>query len=329
MNQSSLYYAAIDLGSNSCRLLIMKEVDAELKIIDAFSRVVRLSEGLSKTGLICDEAWERTISVLNHCARKLSHYQNIQLRCVATEACRQATNAQAFLEDVRAQTGFEFSVISQEEEAALAVKGIGGLLDPSYPYALVFDVGGASTEVVLLKQNKHDKKAIEIVDWLSLPLGVVSIAETACPENATSYLRITASIRDALEKFGEPHNLNKLIHQGSVQLVGSSGTATTAAALHLGLRYYARNRVDGVVLSFNEVENVIKDLQMMSIDQRNRHPCIGPERSDLVLAGMAVFEGLASAWPVGSVTVADRGVRDGIVYQLYEDAVTQPLPSVA
>ena len=323
MNQPSLHYAAIDLGSNSCRLLIMKEVDGELKIVDAFSRVVRLSEGLTKTGLISDAAWERTISVLNHCARKLSLYQGVQLRCVATEACRQATNAPAFLEDVRAQTGFEFTVISQEEEAALAVKGIGGLLDSNYPYALVFDVGGASTEVVLLKQNKSDKKAIEIVDWLSLPLGVVSIAETACPENATSYLRITASIRDALENFGEPHN------QGLVQLVGSSGTATTAAALHLGLRYYARNRVDGVVLSFNEVENVIKDLQMMSIEQRNRHPCIGPERSDLVLAGMAVFEGLASAWPVGSVTVADRGVRDGIVYQLYEDAANQPLSSVA
>lgn len=307
----------------------MKEIDGELKIVDAFSRVVRLSEGLTKTGLICDAAWERTISVLNHCARKLSHYRGVQLRCVATEACRQATNAPAFLQDVRAQTGFEFTVISQEEEASLAVKGIGGLLDSNYPYALVFDVGGASTEVVLLKQNKNDQKAIEIVDWLSLPLGVVSIAETACPENATSYLRITASIRDALEKFGEPHNLNKLIHQGLVQLVGSSGTATTAAALHLGLRYYARNRVDGVVLSFNEVENVIKDLQMMSIEQRNRHPCIGPERSDLVLAGMAVFEGLASAWAVGSVTVADRGVRDGIVYQLYEDAAIQNLSSVA
>ncbi|MFO0374896.1 MAG: Ppx/GppA family phosphatase [Alphaproteobacteria bacterium] len=327
VGQSSAHFAAIDLGSNSCRLLVMQETPEGLRVVDAFSRVVRLSEGLTHTGELCDKACLRALEVLEDCARKLSIYTNVTLRCVATEACRKASNAKEFLEKVKTRVGFDFVVISQEEEATLAVKGIAGLLDPTFPYALVFDVGGASTEVVLVKQNIQPSQA-RILDWISLPLGVVSIAEAASPENATSYLRITQQIKRVLQTFGEPHNLDLLIQKGLVQLVGSSGTATTAAALHLGLRYYARHRVDGVVLSFTEVENVIKSLQMMSIDERNRHPCIGPERSDLVLAGMAVFEGLASAWPVGQVTVADRGVRDGIVHQLYETKYAKVRPSI-
>lgn len=323
------HFAAIDLGSNSCRLLVMKETPQGLALEEAFSRVVRLSEGLSESDELCENAQERALAALKQCAKKLEKYQNITLRCVATEACRRAVNAPSFLKHVRQTLGFDFKVLSQKEEASFAVKGISGLLDPSYPYALVFDVGGASTEVVLLAQDPGHPQGVRIIDWISLPLGVVSIAETGHPECAKSYLQVAASIRDTLRQFSAPHNLDVLIAQNKVQLVGSSGTATTAAALHLGLRYYARHRVDGIVLTFDQIEQVIKDLQMMSNHERSLHPCIGSERSDLVLAGMAVFEGLASAWPVGLLTVADRGVRDGVVFQLYEDTKNMDLASVA
>ena len=307
----------------------MKETPDGLALEEAYSRVVRLSEGLSESDFLCDNAQERTLVALRQCAKKLEKYQNVTLRCVATEACRKAINASQFLKNVKQTLGFDFKVLSQKEEASLAVKGISGLLDPTYPYALVFDVGGASTEVVLLAQEENHPESTRIVDWISLPLGVVSIAETSHPECAKNYLEIAASISKRLQAFSAPHNIDALIAQNKVQLVGSSGTATTAAALHLGLRYYARHRVDGIVLTFDQIEQVIKDLQMMSNRERSLHPCIGSERSDLVLAGMAVFEGLASAWPVGLLTVADRGVRDGVVFQLYEDTKNMDFASVA
>lgn len=323
--QPDPYFAAIDLGSNSCRLLVCAPATQGLKVVEAYSRVVRLSEGVSLTGLMTDDAMDRVMVVLEQSAKKLKRFSPCYLDCVATEACRSAQNTSAFLERIKQKTQFDFRVISQEEEARLTVKGIASLLDPSYPYALVFDVGGGSTEVVFLRQRSNQPP--EVIDWMSLPIGVVSITEIEKPNCATSYLRVVSSLKKALLKFGAPHTIKDLISRDQIQLIGSSGTATTAAALHLDLHYYDRQRIDGQVLTFAEVERVIKRIQMMSPHERVQHPCIGPERADLVLGGMAIFEGLAKAWPIGRVTVADRGVRDGLIQKMYQDYLKKIPPN--
>ena len=317
MQKKLPYFAAIDLGSNSCRLLVCSAKKGKLETVEAFSRIVRLSEGLSKTQHISEKAMERVLLVLEQTAKRLRRFAPIQLECVATEACRKAKNVDVFLARVQDHTDFNFRIISEKEEAHLTLQGISPLLDSSYPYAIVFDVGGGSTEVVFLHQNHQNPP--EVIDWISLPVGVVSISEIETPTFASSYLRVVSSIKKTLLKFGAPHNLSKLLENQQVQLIGSSGTATTAAALHLDLHYYDRNRIDGQVLTFENVRNVIKDIQMMSLKERTQHPCIGPDRADLVLGGMAIFEGLANAWPVGKITVADRGVRDGLIQKIYND----------
>lgn len=322
------YYAAIDLGSNSCRLLIMQATSQGLKHSESYTRILRLSEGLTNVGYISENAIQRALITLQYSARRLKNYPTVKLRCVATEVCRQASNADDLLLRIRRDTGLEFTTISEQEEARLTALGIAPLLDYKTPYAIVFDVGGGSTEIVLLKLDAG--QAPRMLDWMSLPVGVVSIAESQNPENARNYVRLTAMIHHKLENFGEKYNVRDLIAQDKVQLIGSSGTATTAAALHLGLRYYDREKIDGLQMNFTDVENVIKNLQMMSAEERGQHPCIGPERSDLVLGGMAIFEGLSAAWPVGSVKVAVRGVRDGIINELYQrDLAGNMEPSVA
>lgn len=315
MSNPSPCYAAIDLGSNSCRLLIGEKNGITFHTIDAYSRVTRLSEGVATTGYITQDAQTRTLLTLKQALRRLENYKPHSIRCVATEVCRRAKNAPDFLKKVREETGLDFSVISEEQEASLAVLGLTPLLNPAFPYAIIFDVGGASSEIVLVK-NLGPNIQPEILDWISIPMGVVSVLETHNPEHCKNYFAIVEYIKEKLIRFGEAHDINTLISEQKVQLIGASGTATTAASIHLGLRYYDRDRIDGLEMSFDDVDSVIKKLQMMSITERSMHPCIGVERADLVLGGMAIFEGLSSAWPVGHITVADRGVRDGIMTQM-------------
>lgn len=314
MSPETIYYAAIDLGSNSCRLLVVGKNEQGLQTVDAYSRITRLSEGIVSTGCISEMSQERTLVTLKHMIKRLES-KRYTICCVATEACRRARNTNAFLKRIYDETGLTFTVISPEREAQLAVMGLLPLFDEKYPYALTFDVGGGSTEAVLIKKATSFEGP-QIMDWISIPLGVVSVLETHNPEISANYLRITEHVRQQFMTFGQPHGLRDLIEKDQIQVIGASGTATTAASIHLGLRYYSRDRIDGYVMTFEDVENVIKKLQMMSIDERARHPCIGPERADLVLGGMAIFEGLYHALPIHSITVADRGVRDGLIAEM-------------
>lgn len=321
LSQVPEYYAAIDLGSNSCRLLVTQAVDDKLVYADSYSRIIRLGEGMVQSNLIHAGAMKRALVTLKKSAQRLENYPGVNLRCVATEVCRRATNTDIFFKEIFQETGLSFDVISEEEEARLTARGIANLRDPAKPYTVVLDIGGGSTEIVLLETRAAD---VRIVDWMSIPVGVVSLAESDNLESAQSYYRVIKGIREKLEDFGEPHKMRELIEHKQVQLIGSSGTATTAAAFHLGLRFYDRRKIDGLVLTFEQVQNVVKSLQMMSREERALHPCIGKERSDLVLGGMAIFEGLSAAWPIGTVCVADRGVRDGLVQDLYEETYQRP-----
>ncbi len=308
-------YGALDLGTNNCRLLIARPAETGFVVIDAFSRVVRLGEGLATSGKISETAIDRAIGALAVCAEKLCRRRVTLARSVATEACRRAVNGRHFVERVRRETGIVLEIISPEEEARLAMLGCHRLLEPGEGPALIFDIGGGSTELVLIDT---DGDAPRIKCWWSAPWGVVSLTESesrdlACPdERLAAYGRMKERVRHAFRRFSEllPKNRH------DIRLMGTSGTVTTLASVHLALPSYDRKQVDGLMMPSEAMRRVSSMLSGMSHAERAQLPCIGPERADLVVAGCAILEAIMDMWPATTLGVADRGIREGILRSL-------------
>ncbi|MEO1046571.1 MAG: Ppx/GppA phosphatase family protein [Pseudomonadota bacterium] len=309
-------YAAIDLGTNNCRLLIAKPAGDSFVVVDAFSRVVRLGEGLATNGRLSQQAMDRAVAALSVCADKLKRRNVCLARSVATEACRRAGNGEEFIERVRRETGIMLDIISAEEEARLAVLGCHILLEPGQGPALIFDIGGGSTELVLIDT---DGNAPEIRDWVSVPWGVVSLTESVRIDSCSEASRIagySAMRTRALESFSEfaerlPHNAGD-----SYRMLGTSGTVTTLASLHLKLPCYNRAAIDGLIVPAESMREISQRLGAMHVDERRDVPCIGHERADLVIAGCAILEAILDIWPAERLGVADRGIREGILRAL-------------
>lgn len=310
-------YAAIDLGTNNCRLLIARPNDENFVVIDAFSRVVRLGEGLAQTGRLSDRAMDRALGALKVCADKLRR-RNVHLaRSVATEACRRASNGEAFIERVREETGIVLDIISAQEEARLAVLGCHILLEDGIGPAIIFDIGGGSTELVLIEPGAPVPR---IIDWQSVPWGVVSLSETVGeePEDDSAgrlarYAKMKQLVRNSFAEFAE----RIAAHQSSEQrLLGTSGTVTTLASVHLGLPQYDRKAVDGLIVPADSMRGISQQLSGMSPQERSQLDCIGADRADLVVAGCAILEAILEIWPADRLGVADRGIREGILRSL-------------
>lgn len=303
-------YAALDLGTNNCRLLIARPHGAGFAVVDAFSRIVRLGEGLATSGQLSDAAMERTIAALRICADKLRRRNVALARSVATEACRRAGNGNAFIRRVYAETGIALDVISAEEEARLAVLGCHALLEPGEGPALVFDIGGGSTELVRVDARA---RAPRILDWHSAPWGVVSLTEAMHrAEGADAYAAMRARVRESFAPFAERVGRPA----GTLRLLGTSGTVTTLASVHLGLESYDRAMIDGLIVPAAAMREVSARLAAMSLRERAKVPCIGPERADLVVAGCAILETIMDLWPAERLGIADRGIREGILRRL-------------
>ncbi len=312
-------YAAIDLGTNNCRMLIARPDVAGFRVVDAFSRIVRLGEGLGGAGALSEAAMARTISALHICARKMRRKDVARARSIATEACRQAVNCDEFLDRVAAETGITFEVISRREEAALALSGCVPLLDDDARRALVFDIGGGSTELVWLRCD--GVMANEIIGWTSLPCGVVSLSERYGGDRVTAdaYAAMVDDAGRLLAPFNTAHGVTGEVAAGDVQLIGTSGTVTTIAGVLLDLQRYDRDLIDGIRLDFDDIRRVTDDLLDLDLAARAAIPSIGPERADLVIAGSAILEAIERAWPVGHLTVADRGLREGMLVELMRE----------
>jgi exopolyphosphatase/guanosine-5'-triphosphate,3'-diphosphate pyrophosphatase len=300
------------------------------KVIDAFSRVTRLGEGLTSTGELSEQAMERTLEALKACVDKMIRNQVTRVRLVATEACRQAANCTDFTARVAAETGLLLDIISPYEEARLALAGCATLLNPLQPWALVFDIGGGSTEMVWVRTSALGQ---EVKGVQSIPAGVVTLAEQYADElaSAAGYDKVVADLTMALRPFEDRHAIAGQLAAGTVQMLGTSGTVTTLAALHLGLTRYDRSLIDGVWLDFADISRVTKSLIEMSPAERAAHPCIGTERADLVIAGCAILEAVCRLWPLGRLRVADRGVREGVLMSLMHEDVDEDedTPSLA
>lgn len=311
-------YAALDLGTNNCRLLVARATRRGFHVIDAFSRIVRLGEGIGASRRISELAMDRTVEALGICARKIHRHHVTRARLVATEACRQAENCAEFLERVKRETGLTLEIISTDEEARLAVSGCLPLVSRRAGMALVFDIGGGSTELIQLDRRSRPSR----LSTLSLPLGVVTLAERHGGDRISLevYEQMIAEVARELRAFEAYGELETAISRGEVQMIGTSGTVTTLAGIHLGLARYDRNRVDGVWLSFENALGVAASLRDMGFDERAAQPCVGPERADLVVAGCAILEAICRAWPVGDLRVADRGIREGLLQGLMRGA---------
>lgn len=316
-NRGQTVYAALDLGTNNCRLLVATPSRDGFKVIDSFSRITRLGEGLHASGMLSELAIERTISALRVCSNKVRRHRGLRARFVATEACRGASNCSRFVEEVAYETGITLEIITAREEAQLAARGCGPLLVPERRYALIFDIGGGSTEVTWLKVAE-DGTTGEPIGSMSMPWGVVRLAEEygSGAANPEMFEVMVATIRDLLQWFERRHNISTHLRDGRVQMIGTSGTVTTIAGAHLNLERYQRDKVDGRLMQFDEIRAIVDRFAAMTVSDLAAHPCIGPERADLVLPGCAIMEAILREWPVGRLRVADRGLREGILFNL-------------
>lgn len=313
---SAPVYAAVDLGTNNCRMLIARPEGDGFRVIDSYSRITRLGEGLTATGALSHQAQERTIEALKRCADKMDRRGVTMSRNVATEACRRAVNGPEFVARVQEETGMMLECITADEEARLALAGCASLLTRDFPHALVFDIGGGSTEFLWVKLGDSPFPCVE--GFMTLPLGVVTVAEDCGGGDLCNrtYENVVEHVSTLLRPFEELHGVGETIAQGRAQMLGTSGTVTTLGGLHLDLPRYDRSAVDGLIIGFEQIFSLSRDLADMSHRQRVDTPCIGPQRADLVLAGCAILEAICRTWPMGRLTVADRGLREGMLMDL-------------
>lgn len=319
-------YAALDLGTNNCRLLVATPKDRGFRVIDAFSRIVRLGEGLHATGRLSDDAMDRAVEALTMCADKLIATRADRMRLVATEACRQAVNGTDFLARVKKETGLSLEIVCRETEARLAASGCRSLIHPRARGAILFDIGGGSSEIAWI--GRDDRKSgsgkrprgFRLKHSISIPTGVVTLAERHSCDHITPevFEEMAVEAGQLLDKNPGSTGITDALAEGSFHMLGTSGTVTTLAGIHLDLPRYDRRRIDGMWMKARDIENMTRRIVEMSKTERLENPCIGRDRADLVLAGCAILRAIRKKWPCQSLRVADRGLREGILVELMD-----------
>lgn len=328
-------YGAIDLGTNNCRLMIATPTANGFRVVDSFSRIVRLGEGLQSTGRLSPAAMDRTVEALHICASRMGRRRLRRYRAVATEACRRAINGADFIRRVRQETGLDITVISPREEAELAMESCAPLLhddrlSPSRTRAVLFDIGGGSTEIAWVRMDRRARRQ-ELGGYLSLPAGVITLAEQFGESAFTDsgYRQMVDLVTRQLRTFENVHCIGREISRGTVSLMGTSGTVTTLASIALSLSRYSRMAVDGTILLSGPALDAIRTLAALGPSGLRQHPCVGPDRAVYVMPGCAIFEAIHAIWPVPEIVVADRGLRDGMLLRMIHDSTAMPVPSLA
>lgn len=318
-------FAALDLGTNNCRLLVGTPAGDGFRVLDSFSRIVRLGEGLHHTGRLSQDAMDRAMAALHGCAARLARRPVRAVRAIATEACRRASNGGEFLARVRAETGLPIEAISTREEAELALESCSPLLHGGGRRALLFDIGGGSTELAWVRMSGEGRP--DLIGYISLPVGVVTLAERFdCRGDGTAeFAAMREDIVARLRPFEQIHCIGHEILQGGVRLLGTSGTVTTLASIVLDLPHYSRRAVDGAVLSRDAAGRAVEHLRALGPSGLAAHPCVGPERAEFVLPGCAIFAAIHQLWPAPEIVVADRGLREGMLLRLIRGARRSPV----
>ncbi len=314
-------YAALDLGTNNCRLLIARPTGESFRVIDAFSRIIRLGEGVSATGRICGPAIDRAVEALGICRDKMRNRGVTRARLIATEACRAAENGNEFRARIAEEVGLELEIIDRETEATLAATGCTPLVDPQAEGVILFDIGGGSSEIVRLGRCEPARRGPplpQIKAWASLPVGVVTLAERYGGHAVTPeiYEAMIQEVKVFVDRFVAEQGSDRI---DRIHMLGTSGTVTTIAGVYLELKRYERRRVDGCWMDNMQVTRVVERLLTMSYEARVANPCIGAERADLVLAGCAILDAIRRVFPCLRLRVADRGLREGMLVQMMRE----------
>src|SRR3954462_15019082 len=313
-------YGALDLGTNNCRLLIATPQAGGFRVVEAYSRIVRLGEGLAAPGRLSEPAMERALAALKVSAEKLRRRRVVRLRAIATQACRMAENGPAFLDRVFDETGLRLQIIPPQEEARLSVAGCLNLIDRTADAALVVDVGGGSTELSWVDLKGAPPSGMPpLRAWLSVPIGGVTLAERF-PEGEMAtevwFRAMVDTVKTEIAAFKRADGLREVFDADRAHLIGTSGAITSLAGLHLELPRYDRNQVDGIWMTRDDCDAAAGRLLSLNARERADQPCIGPDRADLVLAGGAILQAVQELWPCSRVRVADRGLREGILLSL-------------
>lgn len=322
-------YAAIDLGTNNCRMLVGVPSGGGFHVLDSFSRVVRLGEGLYRTGTLSESAMDRAIDALTICAERLHRWQVSDIRAIATEACRQAENGASFMVRARAATGLPIETITPREEVGLAMESCASLITQAERRALLFDIGGGSTEMAWIRvpgNSQADHALPQLIGYHTIPVGVVTLAERCAGwcESETGFAAVVDEIKTLLHPFEQTHRIIQEIRHGGVRLIGTSGTVTTVAGIALNLDRYRRGAIDGAVLTREQITTGLATIRALGRAGLAEHPCIGPDRTDFVLPGCAIFAAIESMWPTPDLAVADRGLREGMLMRLIRNARSRP-----
>ncbi|MDJ0684809.1 MAG: Ppx/GppA phosphatase family protein [Alphaproteobacteria bacterium] len=343
-SETRAVYAAIDLGTSSCRLLVARPhpphrpapPQSNFQVVASYARNVRLGEGVGENGALSDAAMARAMEALRHIDGKMRQNSVTRLRGVATAACRRASNSLDFLDTVRDAFGFKLDIIDPQEEARLALHGCLPLMDEGRPYGLVFDIGGGSTQIIWMKRNAEGgpgagsgtkQPDVSVLATHSVPDGVVSLTERYGAKLADPHVydRCVAELADSIGRFCKAHGVKEAVEAGQVQMIGASGTVTTLAGIEMGLRRYIRSEVDGATLSFQRVQRLTGFLRDLGRADLAAQPCIGEDRAELMRAGCAILDALCACWPVGRLRVADRGLREGILLDMMREDGVLPL----
>ena len=338
-------YAALDLGTNSCRMLIAQPKGSQFLVVDSFSKTVQLGVGLEASGRLSRASMSRTIQALRICQQKIERHQVTRMRLVATEACRRARNAKDFIKQVRRETGLQLEIIAPEEEARLAVISCAPLVAATTEQLLVVDIGGGSTELVWIDLSKVDPKErsraimrmhagfkggseANVVDWISVPLGVATLKDQFqdVEDDGARFALMSWFFEENLASFSPYYA--QAAREG-FQIIGTSGTVTTVAASFLGLRRYDRAKVDGLLMTSAQIDHVIRDYLALGPDGRKNDPRIGRDRHTLIMSGAAILQALMRIWPTDRLSVADRGLREGLLYaQMSADGILEDGPDL-
>ena len=339
-------YAALDLGTNSCRMLIAQPMGSRLNIVDSFSKTVQLGVGLEASGRLSRSSMTRTIQALRICANKLDKHSVRRMRLVATEACRRARNARDFIRQVRRETGLQLEIIAPEEEARLAVISCAPLVNTTTEQLLVVDIGGGSTELVWIDlsavppserpraimrlhmgfDSQGEGAVARVVDWISVPLGVATLKDQFADvdDDAARFALMSWFFEENLASFSPANAENR---RAGFQIIGTSGTVTTVAASFLNLKRYDRAKVDGLQMSSDQIDLVIREYVALGPEGRRNDPRIGRDRHALIMSGAAILQAMMRIWPTDRLSVADRGLREGLLYaQMSADGVLEDGP---
>lgn len=345
LSAGSALYAAVDLGTNSCRMLIAQPKGSQFQVIDSFSKTVQLGAGLEASGKLSRASMGRTIQALRICQKKIEKHGVKRMRLVATEACRRARNAREFIRQVRRETGLTVEIIPAEEEARLAVISCAPLVRRGTEQLLIVDIGGGSTELVWIDlslvapddrpraimrlSSGFDRQGVgdaRVVDWISVPLGVATLKDQFIDveDDGARFALMSWFFEESLATFSPAKAAQP---RAGFQIIGTSGTVTTVAASFLGLRRYDRAKVDGLVMTSDQIDLVIREYLALGPDGRRTDPRIGRDRHTLIMSGAAILQALMRIWPTDQLSVADRGLREGLLYaQMSADGVLDDGP---